>query len=903
MPDRGVPVAGSGELSFTDAFQALTDHQPFPWQNRLFERFLAGPPIPSTCCIPTGLGKTSVIPIWLTALATQALKGSVRLPRRLIYIVNRRTVVDQATSTVEQMRQRLLDPDNPKWGIREKALKCLAGLLDQLATTNEIPLAVSTLRGELADNEEWKSDPARAAVIVGTIDMIGSKLLFSGYGDGPYHRAHHAGLVGQDALVIHDEAHLTPPFGQLLREVEQIQETDNEPRSLWVMELSATGRSDHGGSLRLGPEDEENPTVKQRLNATKVLRFHEVGDKEILATIVQQATAHEGCSSKVLVYVRSPEDAQKVVDGLRKKLGKGNEAPVAVLTGTIRGYERDQLVKTDRVYRALLRPGSQVDETVYLVSTSAGEVGIDLDADHMVCDLSTLDSMIQRLGRINRRGGADRIAYVDVVGNTDVGTKKKQPIDEAIANTAALLRKWMGDGNQFDVSPRHLMALIEGLSTEEKRCAFAPEPAWPPLTDILLDAWSLTSIAGSMPGRPPVAAYLHGLTDDQPETYVLWRQEVSLLAKAEADEATLQMWFQACRVEVHERLRDRTDRIRKALTELLRVHRKTDESWDCQVVLLDERGQARWSNLSKITDKNDADSAIDYYTVVLPTEVGGLRAHGMLDAKVTEAALDVAEHGESKRQRWIRIEISGSVQYERLDAEKTADALPEPLCERQTVILQEPSEDPEAEGEAKWLVLALPVRRSALDDPETPRFEQALDAHHRLVEKYADRMADALGLDPPLRNALVAAAQWHDRGKDRRLWQEYACNADPSQPLAKSPKYKHGRFLGGYRHEFGSLVNASSDPRLADHPERDLILHLIAAHHGRARPHFEDTAYDPLPTTITTNQQVALETLRRFARLQQQFGRWGLAWLESLLRAADILASRSSETEDNKERL
>ncbi|HEO71821.1 MAG TPA: type I-U CRISPR-associated helicase/endonuclease Cas3 [Candidatus Hydrogenedentes bacterium] len=897
MPDGGVPVAGSGELSFADAFQALTDHQPFPWQSRLFERFLAGR-IPGTCCIPTGLGKTSVIPIWLIALATQALEGGVRLPRRLIYIVNRRTVVDQATSTVEQMRQRLLDPDNPKWGTGEKALQHLVGLLGQLATTNEIPLAVSTLRGELADNEEWKFDPARAAVIVGTIDMIGSKLLFSGYGDGPCRRTHHAGLVGQDALIIHDEAHLTPPFGRLLREVEQIQKTDNEPRPLWVMELSATVRSDHGESLQLGPEDKENPTVKQRLNATKLLRFHEVSDKGILATIVQQATAHEGCSSKVLIYVRSPEDVQKVVDGLRKKLGKGNEAPVAVLTGTIRGYERNQLVKTDRVYRALLQPGSQVDETVYLVSTSAGEVGIDLDADHMVCDLSTLDSMIQRLGRINRRGGADRIAYVDVVGNTDVGTKKKQPIDEAIGNTAALLRKWMGDGGQLDVSPCNLDRLmIHPRFSDEKRRAFSPEPAWPPLTDILLDAWSLTSIDGSMPGRPPVAPYLHGLTDDQPETYVVWRQEVSLLDKAGVDKATLERWFQACRVEVHERLRDRTERIRKALGDLLRVHRKTDKSWDCPVVLLDELGQATWSRLSRITDSN-----IDYCTVVLPTEAGGLSTQGMLDAKVTEAALDVAEHGESKRQRWVRIEISGDVQYKRLGAEETADALPQPLCERQAVILQEPSEDVGAEGVSKWLVLALPARRSALDDPETARFEQALGAHHHLVEKYADRMADALGLDPPLRNALVVAAQWHDRGKDRRLWQEYACNADPSQTLAKSPKYKHGCFLGGYRHEFGSLVDASSDPGLADHPERDLILHLIAAHHGRARPHFEDRAYDPLPTTITTNQQVALETLRRFARLQQQFGRWGLAWIESLLRAADILASRSSKTEDNEER-
>jgi len=34
--------------------------------------------------------------------------------------------------------------------------------------------------------------------------------------------------------------------------------------------------------------------------------------------------------------------------------------------------------------------------------------------------------------------------------------------------------------------------------------------------------------------------------------------------------------------------------------------------------------------------------------------------------------------------------------------------------------------------------------------------------------------------------------------------------------------------------------------------------------------------------------------MRRFGRLQQRFGRWGLAWLESLLRCADIAASRQA---------
>ena len=54
--------------------------------------------------------------------------------------------------------------------------------------------------------------------------MIGSKLLFSGYGDGPYRRAHHAGLMGQDTLIVHDEAHLSLPFSDMLRSVAEEQQ-------------------------------------------------------------------------------------------------------------------------------------------------------------------------------------------------------------------------------------------------------------------------------------------------------------------------------------------------------------------------------------------------------------------------------------------------------------------------------------------------------------------------------------------------------------------------------------------------------------------------------------------------------------------------------------------------------
>jgi len=79
---------------------------------------------------------------------------------------------------------------------------------------------------------------------------------------------------------------------------------------------------------------------------------------------------------------------------------------------------------------------------------------------------------------------------------------------------------------------------------------------------------------------------------------------------------------------------------------------------------------------------------------------------------------------------------------------------------------------------------------------------------------------------------------------------------------------------------------------IKDSPEiQDIVLHLISAHHGRARPHFpRDETFDPQRMQREADEQAG-EAPRRFARLQRKYGRWGLAYLESLLRAADWAAS------------
>jgi CRISPR-associated endonuclease/helicase Cas3 len=94
-------------------------------------------------------------------------------------------------------------------------------LKKQLGLNDRRKLSISTLRGAHVDNREWLDDPAAPAIIVGTVDMIGSRLLFEGYGVSRKMRPYQAGLLGVDALIVLDEAHLVPPFAHLLRAIEQ----------------------------------------------------------------------------------------------------------------------------------------------------------------------------------------------------------------------------------------------------------------------------------------------------------------------------------------------------------------------------------------------------------------------------------------------------------------------------------------------------------------------------------------------------------------------------------------------------------------------------------------------------------------------------------------------------------
>ena len=845
---------------FPDLFELLTGNKPFPWQCQLYRRFVDGD-IPAAASIPTGLGKTAVIPTWLIALANKPAK----VLRRLVYVVNRRTVVDQATGEAERLRERLVKiPD-------------LANRLARLCATEcDPPLAISTLRGQFADNAEWRRDPTRPAVIIGTVDMVGSRLLFSGYGCGFRTRPSHAGLLGQDTLLVHDEAHLEPAFQELLSRIEKEQDTRKDIRPLRVLELTATSRLDSGSDrFELSAEDLRQETVHKRVNARKGIHLHCLGEKDSLSEkVAALAVGRKDSGQAILIFLRTVKDVLKVAKLLKKQ-------SVQVLTGTLRGLERDRLAATDPIFARFLPASNRsVDPlagTVYLVCTSAGEVGVNISADHLVCDMTPFDSMAQRFGRVNRFG--DGNARLDVVCPKYEDDDKITAYDQRCLATLALLEQLpRRPDNLLDASP----AALNALPADQRQAAFSPTPSIPLATEILFDAWALTTVRGLMPGRPPVAEWLHGHRDwEPPEIQVAWRWEAQEITGDMLAEYPPEDLLEDYPLKPHELLRGPTEQVFKDLTQIAKNHA------DLPVWVIEPDGAIQTGRRlgEWIAAGKDAFSG---RTVLLPPMAGGLKIErgqpvGLLDGaspydETHRDLYDVADQwlddqGRPRRMRvWDDQEVPAGFRLVRRIEFASAE------------------EDGQVERVWRWYMQS----RSAEDaGTSSGLVECELKQHLADARQIAEQLICKLHLPEWIGRAVVLAAAYHDLGKDRRVWQQGIGNWDTGKVLAKSGRPLAARALDGYRHEFGSLLDMAGMPELLSQPPevRDLALHLVAAHHGRARPHFPmEEAFDrekPAKEVATA----ALEVSRRFGRLQRQLGRWGLAYLESLVRAVDALAS------------
>ena len=883
--------------------------------------------------MPTGLGKTSVIAVWIAALGASLCDTSIanRVPRRLVYIVDRRVVVDQATKEVEQLQMRLQSADE------NETLAVLRPLVATLMQAATVPVAsgvtVSTLRGKFADNHAWHLDPSRPAIVVGTVDMIGSRMLFAGYGGvGRNWRSLQAGLMLQDAWVVLDEAHLVPPFESLLSGLEHYSNRPSGLRPFGVTRMSATlaaetpnaaPKSAKTNEPLFGLDDEKDSRVAKRLNAPKSLRF--VIAAEVLSAskpaekrekmaekMAQEAIDLADGKWAVAVFADTVDLVKAINTGLRKLLPKEYKERVLMLTGEMRGHERDGLID-DEVLKAFA-PGRKRDVVAlpaFLVATACVEAGMDFDADHAVCDAVALERIIQRFGRVNRRG--ETHASIHLVLALEPIAPAPEKIDELETKDAAVLtlRQLPANEDTFDACPAKLRAL--DLTSAIAKRAFSRPPVAPPLDEARLDDWSLTSLKADEFPRPQVSYWLRGvMKDESVTTSLIWRTDIGF-ADAFTDAAAMADTIPVAPREVAQVSTRRA-------TELLAALAKKDEN--ATVVIRSASGESKGRPLRDFEDANKTFGELAFATVILPANLGGL-LKGIPDASadaLKENVADVVESTQWQRAVFKRIgsEIAAALllrngepellgTYENETEARNAVVKHLRSLNQQTVVrfdsiigdISAPEDEVDEEQPAFQKEKRAVAYFQLSADESLGRDEDArslgaktvtLAEHTRVIEAVARKLGLQLNLSSELSEAIAIAARWHDRGKDRRWWQA-AIGNPTGEPLAKSgePYFDHS-LNKGYRHEFGSLIEARDSEELTKHPQRELILHLIAAHHGHARPSFAPQAFDRgVPTSVCA--AIAAEVPERFVSLQQRYGWWTLAWLEALVKCADALAS------------
>jgi CRISPR-associated endonuclease/helicase Cas3 len=766
-------------------------------------------------------------------------------------------LLDQATTEAEKLRHWL---DGAAAEIKKRL-----GL--------EHSLSISTLRGRHLDNREWLGDPSGPAIIVGTVDMIGSRLLFSGYGVNRKMRPYHAGLLGADTLAVLDEAHLVPPFEALMRAI-ACDRNQFGPRSaedlkivppLRLMALSATGRereekngckesgqiTQHEPVFRLNADDRLHPIVIQRLNAPKKLTIHDAFNDN---TSLADELAERACTlvalskpARVLIYCDRRRDAVKVKATIDKRM-KSDGLSSELLIGQRRLHEQEELLSwlNDRGF---IEGPVAATAPAFLIATSAGEVGIDLDADHMVCDLVEWERMVQRLGRVNRRGCKDSRVEVVALPSKDDKKHSESWVERLKRLRAPLDLLPVMECGRKDASPGAIAALKDKpAAADALRRAQTPEPLRPLLTRALVDAWSMTSLE-NYAGRPEIQPWLRGWEEDEEQqATIIWRSH--LPTRIQNGRAVMPLkneineFFEAAPPHLSEMLETETWRAAEWIFGRIKaVWADTGKpahegnpgalSKDRAVLFVlnakdelevDERGRSQMWTLRRLAELGNKERerekkafirSLNGRTLVVSAYLGGLR-HGVLRDEEGAAALS------------MDTDAYWSLRPFRVSETRRLESTTEVGWKQSYLFASEIEEDGEA---TRWLVID--ERQGESEGEEfraLSRNEQKLEDHRQATKKIALEFAKAIGLPPRCAEMLAVAALLHDEGKDCWRWQR-AFNARPDGPYAKTVGPVNLKLLDGYRHELGSLLKVERHPELRNvSPDlHDLLLHLVAS--------------------------------------------------------------------------
>lgn len=412
-------------MNFANFFQiARGDHQPpYAYQCRLAGGDSADPQggfSHGTECrsqlidIPTGLGKTAAVVLaWLWNRVVQPDESArARWPRRLVYCLPMRTLVEQTEKEVRRWLGDSLWDGNPEKRRGQVGVHVLMG-------------------GE--DAGEWEIYPEEVAILIGTQDMLLSRALNRGYGMSRYRWPMHFGLLNNDCLWVMDETQL---MGVGVETSAQLDGFRSEwpifglSPTWWMsatLEGSRLATVNHPPPpegwpyLELGIEELEasGSRPKALFTAPKAvsrceLKLSPTTKHDYARSLAAFIVAKHQTGTLTLVVINRVGRAQEVYDALTRSEKKSKQplcapARVALIHSRFRPEDR-------RRHESLLF----ADGDRIVIATQAVEAGVDVSARLLITELGPWASLVQRFGRCNRRAEFSdaQVVWVDIEPDT-----------------------------------------------------------------------------------------------------------------------------------------------------------------------------------------------------------------------------------------------------------------------------------------------------------------------------------------------------------------------------------------------------------------------------------------------------------------------------------------------------
>ncbi|MBK8997903.1 MAG: type I-U CRISPR-associated helicase/endonuclease Cas3 [Myxococcales bacterium] len=828
-----------GPDDFAPFYEAAHGYAPFPWQERLARQVLETGRWPDILDVPTGAGKTSALDVALFCLAAEPR----RFPRRSVLVVDRRVVVDQGAEHARALQVKLRAANS---GILARVKSELLACWDSKA--GDAPFEVAVLRGGMPRSDAWARRPDQPVIALSTVDQVGSRLLFRGYGVSERMTSVHAGLLGNDTLFLLDEVHLAVPFSETLLAVRRWRNaaTVALPDRWQVVRMSATPGAVEGGAtvFSLDPDtDGESARLARRLKAHKRARLslvktrgkeHAQDCEDVAKQCVEEALSLIDVGARTVAIVVNRVDTARLARSLLSEHEARLDA--ALLTGRMRPLDRDRVLDgglKDRITAGRTRaPDSR---PIVVAATQCIEAGADFDFDGLVTECASLDALRQRFGRLDRLGEIGETRAVILARSDLVEGRSEDPVyGQALVETW----RWLTDlGSPVDFGVEFLPSPAPELLPK----VVAPGAHAPLLVPTHLDVWVQTNPPPEP--SPDVALWLHGPELGQPEVLVIFRADITDEDLKTGDD------------EAPEDLVERLTACPPSTLEALSLPLHAARAWLSQraaaVEIADVEGVAipgpkdrdadepdrpvlRWAgDASRILRDGTAIRPGD--TLVIPASYGGI-AFDNWDPGAAKPVADLGDLAQWYHRGRATLRLQPSVIGSWLSWVSGGDLGPETKAELlQTIPRASSGDDEDADPGADiadwlerlrasldmpWLsVLDVPSayrrvlvngeswtlvarkRRTLGEEGEisteddTASFtgtELSLDAHCSDVKRVAESFGRGLGFPDALVNDLVLAAWLHDVGKADHRFQKMLVGGSEVRlaaleaPLAKS---------------------------------------------------------------------------------------------------------------------